>query len=203
MDIIYLFSNYTNTMYHQRTTNGNHVYHRTPSYFTGVFTVNANEPSNNQGTVGDYHLFIRIGDKLYMEAKGVGEIVISLEALQNHKYKYSKYWKQYYDLSLILSNDPHLVVEDLEDDSEDIEYKIYEEKRRWSIDTSFIDTYKVVKTGDVCYYKINPFDLENMEYTSVEDLNTFEETYTRKRGKVLYETLEIYNEIARTIVRNE
>ena len=199
---LFLF-NYTNTMYHQQTTNGNHVYHRTPSYFTGVFTVNANEPSNNQGTVGDYHLFIRIGDKLYMEAKGVGEIVISFEALQNHKYKYSKYWKQYYDLSLMLSNDPHLVVEDLEDDSEDIEYKIYEEKRRWSIDTSFIDTYKVVKTGDVCYYKINPFDLENMEYTSEEDLNTFEETYTRKRGKVLYETLEIYNEIARTIVRNE
>ena len=189
-------------MNHQRTTNGNHVYHRTPSYFTGVFTVNANEPSNNQGsvgTVGDYHLFIRIGDKVYMEAKGVGEIVISFEALQNHKYKYSKYWKQYYDLSLMLSNDPHLVVED----SEDSEYKIYEEKRRWSIDTSFIDTYKVVKTGDVCYYKINPFDLENMEYTSQEDLNTFEETYTRKRGKVLYETLEIYNEIARTIVRNE
>jgi Mg2+ and Co2+ transporter CorA len=193
--------------------------------------VNANEPSNNQGTVGtvgDYHLFIRIGDKLYMEAKGVGEIVISFEALQNHKYKYSKYWKQYYDLSLMLSNDPHLVVEDIvddiedivddiedivddiedivddiEDDSEDNEYKIYEEKRRWSIDTSFIDTYKVVKTGDVCYYKINPFDLDNMEYTSQEDLNTFEETYTRKRGKVLYETLEIYNEIARTIVRNE
>ena len=202
-------------MNHQRTTNGNHVYHRTPSYFTGVFTVNANEPSNNQetvgtvstvSTVGDYHLFIRIGDKLYMEAKGVGEIVISFEALQNHKYKYSKYWKQYYDLSLMLSNDPHLVVEDIVDDSdaiEDIEYKIYEEKRRWSIDTSFIDTYKVVKTGDVCYYKINPFDLENMEYTSVEDLATFEETYTRKRGKVLYETLEIYNEIARTIVRNE
>jgi len=144
-----------------------------------------------------------------MEAKGVGEIVISFEALQNHKYKYSKYWKQYYDLSLMLSNDPHLVVEDIVDDSEDIEdsdyieYKIYEEKRRWSIDTSFIDTYKVVKTGDVCYYKINPFDLENMEYTSQEDLATFEETYTRKRGKVLYETLEIYNEIARTIVRNE
>ncbi len=200
-------------MNHQQTTNGNHVYHRTPSsYFTGVFTVNANEPSNNQGTVGtvstvstvgDYHLFIRIGDKVYMEAKGVGEIVISFEALQNHKYKYSKYWKQYYDLSLMLSNDPHLVVEDIVDDSEDIEYKIYEEKRRWSIDTSFIDTYKVVKTGDVCYYKINPFDLENMEYTSQEDLATFEETYTRKRGKVLYETLEIYNEIARTIVRNE
>jgi hypothetical protein len=106
----------------------------------------------------------------------------------------------------MLSNDPHLVVEDIVDDIdaiEDIEYKIYEEKRRWSIDTSFIDTYKVVKTGDVCYYKINPFDLENMEYTSVEDLATFEETYTRKRGKVLYETLEIYNEIARTIVRNE
>jgi hypothetical protein len=102
----------------------------------------------------------------------------------------------------MLSNDPNLVVEDIEDDSDYIEYKIYEEKRRWSIDTSFIDTYKVVKTGDVCYYKINPFDLENMEYTSQEYLNRFEETYTRKRGKVLYETLEIYNEIARTIVRN-
>jgi len=43
----------------------------------------------------DYHLFIRYGDKVYMDVKGVGDIVISFDELQKNKH-----WLHYYDLSL-------------------------------------------------------------------------------------------------------
>ena len=43
-----------------------------------------------------YHLFIKYGDKVYMEVKDVGEIVISFAELQNNNYwnlflKYTQY----------------------------------------------------------------------------------------------------------------
>ena len=180
-------------MTHQQTTNGNHVYHRTPSYFTGVFTVNANEPSNNQGTVGtigDYHLFIRIGDKVYMEAKGVGEIVISFEALQNHKYKYSKYWKQYYDLSLMLSNDPHLVVEDIVDDIEDIEDLEDEEESEFDdleSDEDFSEDEGEEEGEDVSEDEIEP---EAEDEEEVAGKPAFGES-KRKSGRVLREKVKV------------
>ena len=31
----------------------------------------------------------------------------------------------------------------------------------------------VINYNDNCYYKINPYDLQNMEYTSREDLHNF------------------------------
>ena len=153
-----------------------------------------------------HHIFIKYGDKVYMEANGIGDVVISFSELQ--KYGYSKYWKQFYDLSLLLTNDKHNMAHDIVFSSKNTNYaNTYNEARHWSINTAYLETVdnntKFIKCGYVCYYKINPYDLADMEYTSQEDLATFEETYTRKRGKVLYETLEIYNEIARTIVRNE
>jgi hypothetical protein len=61
-------------------TDGSVLYHKfTNVEFSGVF-----------GNGCDYHLFIKYGDKVYMEVKGVGEIVIPFVELQKHKY-----WKQY------------------------------------------------------------------------------------------------------------
>ena len=52
----------------------------TNAEFTGVydrmvydFTINPGD--NRIGSIGSYHLFIKYGDKVYMEVKGVGEIV--------------------------------------------------------------------------------------------------------------------------------
>ena len=35
----------------------------------------------------------------------------------------------------------------------------------------------VINYNDNCYYKINPYDLHNMEYTSQEDLHNFKAIY--------------------------
>ena len=122
---------------------------------------------------------------VYMDAKGVGEIVITYEELQKNKY-----WKYYYDLSLMLAKDKHLVVQELEDTSDYIDYQIYDTDRIWSINNLYIIGNELHQYGDmgisdiyqkVAYYKVNPFDLERMDYTSPEDLEVFRMNYMSSR----------------------
>ena len=57
----------------------------------------------------------------------------------------------------------------------------------WSLDTAYIDldidqncnkeSYNIIPSGNVCYYKINPADLEKMEYASLQEIDIFERTY--------------------------
>jgi len=146
--------------------------------FTGVFDTMINNDFTSQSK---YHLFIKYGDKVYMEVKDVGEIVISFAELQNNNY-----WKYYYDLSLMLTNNKNLVIQDLKYSSEYNDCQLYNEERFWSIDTATIEncihinTLMVVNYDNNCYYKINPYDLENMEYTSQEDFNNFLMIYMAK-----------------------
>ena len=139
--------------------------------FTGVFDRIVN---NDFTYLCNYHLFIKYGDKVYMEVKDIGEIVISFAELLHNKY-----WKYYYDMSLMLTNNKNIVRQDLKYSSEYNDYHLYDEARFWSIDTSSIennihnDELIVISYDDNCYYKINPYDLENMEYTSPEDINNF------------------------------
>ena len=155
--------------------------------FTGVFDRIVN---NDLTYLCYYHLFIKFGDKVYIEVKDVGEIVISFAELQQNMY-----WKYYYDLSLLLTNDKHSVSQDLEYSSEYNDYHLYDEARFWSIDTSSIennihnDELIVISYDDNCYYKINPYDLENMEYTSPEDINNFIAIYMA-RDEIKNNTLE-------------
>ena len=125
-----------------------------------------------------YHLFIKYGDKVYMDVNGIGEVVISFTDLQQNKY-----WKYYYDLSLLLTNDKNMVIKDLVYSSDYNDYKIYDEARFWSINTASIendihnDTLMVISYDDNCYYKMNPYDLQNMEYSSPEYVNNFRAIY--------------------------
>lgn len=143
--------------------------------FSGVFDKIIN---NDLTCQCKYHLFIRYGDKVYMDVKGVGEIVIPFAEIQQNKY-----WKYYYDLSLLLTNDKNMVFQDLKYSSEYNDYQLYDEARFWSIDTASIEndlhTNKLMVVGydDNCYLKINPYDLVNMEYTKSEDLNIFRQIY--------------------------
>jgi hypothetical protein len=143
--------------------------------FTGVFDTMVNNDFTSQCK---YHLFIKYGEKVYMEVKDVGEIVISFAELQQNNY-----WKYYYDLSLLLTNDKHLVIQDLKYSSEYNDNQLYEEARFWSIDTASIENnihinmLMVVNYDNNCYYKINPYDLEYMEYSSQEYLNNFRAIY--------------------------
>jgi hypothetical protein len=66
-----------------------------------AYTYIDNDPNSrvyHDGIIGDYHLFIRSGNKVYVEAKGSKEVVMSFDDLQKNRYL-----KYYYDLSLILA----------------------------------------------------------------------------------------------------
>ena len=133
------------------------------------------------GIMGDYHLFVRSGDKVYIEARKVGDIVITFAELQKHKYL-----KYYYDLSLLLTNDKHTVTHNTSFNKLYDEIYEYTGNRKWSLDTTYIDldidqnykkTYKIIPSGDVCYYRINPFDVEGMEYSTPQGIDLFKRTY--------------------------
>ena len=141
------------------------------------------------GIMGDYHLFVKHGDKVYMEVKNVGDIVMSFAELQKNKYL-----KYYYDISLLLANDKEIKNEAFnnfydeayEYDKFDEEYE-YSANRVWSLDTAYIDldidqnnnkeSCKIIPSGNVCYYRINPFDLEKLECASPQEIDIFERTY--------------------------
>ena len=169
-----------------------------------AYSYRYNEPEymrHRIGIVGDYHLFVKHGDKVYMEVKKVGEIVMSFAELQKNKY-----WKYYYDLSLMLAIDKEIKNEPFN--------KFYDEayeytgNRVWSLDTAYIDLdidqnankiYKIIPSGNVCYYKINPADLEKMEYTSPQGIDLFKRTYMCRsdvRMGYFINRSEIYKNIA-------
>lgn len=158
---------------------------------------------------GDYHLFIRSGDKVYMEVRDVGEIVISFAKLQQNKY-----WRCYYELSLLLAKDKHKVMKNNAFNKAYDEIYDEQKKRVWSFETAYIDykkqtynkIYKIIPSGNVCYYKINPFDLEKMEYTSEQGLKIFRQIYTYRSDVRLGYFLNrsvIYKNIAMEHVMNE
>ena len=174
------------------TTRGNslYTYHTiTNVEFTGVldkyivhgYVGNYGAPETFTACVSnvyDYHLFIKYGKKVYMDVKGVGEVVISFTELQQNKY-----WKYYYDLSLMLTNDKHFVVQDLEYNSDYSDPYMYEGKRYWSCNTAYIEgtfeynTKKIIDNEYNCYYRINPYDFEKMNYSLPRDLIIFKKMY--------------------------
>ena len=128
--------------------------------------------------VCDYHLFIRCGDKVYMDVKKVGDIIMSFDELQKNKY-----WKHYYDLSLMLTNDLHSVQNTKETGGFNDNW-VYEYKRYWGIDTATIygtqentAVKEVANRENNCYYRINPFHVENMEYSTPQELDVFQRMY--------------------------
>jgi len=163
---------------------------------TGVFwqQISEMQPYHNSPNYmscrGDYHLFAKQGDKVYIEVRNAGEIVISFAELQKNELGFLKY---YYDLSLMLANDKHRLIKN--EPFNKLYDKIYEntENRVWSLETAYIDqtdykarTYKIIPSGNVCYYKINPFDMEKMEYSTQEELDRFEFNYMNSLYRVRY-----------------
>ena len=169
-----------------------------------------NIPEDNRiGSIGSYHLFIRYGDKVYMEVKGVGEIVVSFAELQRNKY-----WNYYYNLSLKLSKDKHALFQHLKYGSDyHIRYQLNDdmvypdEERFWGINTAFIETSvntrdaKIFDNEAICYYKINPYDLENWDCSTQEDVDTFLSIYMTRaenKSKVFDRMCVIYNKVIST-----
>lgn len=174
--------------------------------FTGVYDRMVynftNNPGDNRiGSISGYHLFIKYGDKVYMDVKGVGVVVISFAELQKNRF-----WKYYYNLSLMLTNNKNLVIQDLKYSSDYLDNQIYDDVRYWSIDTAIIETSMNTRSAKIlnnevenlCYYRINPYDLINMEYTSQEDLSIFERIYMTRaeiKNNVFDRMCAIYNKL--------
>ena len=163
---------------------------------SGVFWMQIRETKlyNNTKYIscyGDYHLFARHGNKIYMEVRNAGEIVISFEELQKNKY-----WKYFYTLSLILSNDMHKLLKNEEFNKTYNHIYGYtggkewsKEDRAWSLETAYIDQsdykkFKLIPNGNVCYYKINPANLKDMEYSTPQELEAFELGYMNGLDRV-------------------
>ena len=139
---------------------------------------------NYMSCSGDYHIFLRSGDKVYIEVRNAGEIVISFAELQKNEYL-----KYYYNLSLMLAIDEHKVIKN--ETFNNTYNQIYgytggdvwsEGDREWSFETAYIDqsdlkNFKIIPSGNVCYFKINPFDLEKMEYSTQQELEVFDMGY--------------------------
>jgi hypothetical protein len=158
------------------------------------------------GYMSDYHLFIKYGDKVYVDAFMVGEVVISFDELQKNQYL-----KHYYDLSLMFSKNKNIVFQ--KSKYTNVEPYIYREDRFWGFDSAYIDapykdrmkslehTHNVVDNDDSYYYKINPYDLENMEYSSQEVLDDFHKKNTVRKTDIFWggafsSTYSIYLKLA-------
>lgn len=161
--------------------------------FSGVFDFCYNDARDYIVSL-KYFLFIKFGDLVYIDIKGVGPITISYTELMNHKYL-----RMYYELSLVLADNKHKIIEKRKVDyryiCEDTK-TIYKEERDWFIDTAyFIEDFdskiKKVETGKYyCYYTINPNDLRNMSVSGVKEIAKFYEVLYIRYG---YEQGRMFN----------
>ena len=181
--------------------------------FTGVFVRSELCPWNNitnridrkkQTYFTDYHLFIKYGDKVYIEVFNIGEIVILYDDLQKNKYL-----KHYYDLSLLIADNKNTIIKKTKYKNE--EPFLYNEDRFWGIDCAFIEgtykneetldtVYKIANNKELYYYKINPYDLENMECSPQEKTFSFHIKCMDKKndnfwGILLKETYILYKNL--------
>ena len=82
--------------------------------------------------MSDYNLFIKCGDKVYVDVFKVGDVVISFDELQKNEYL-----KHYYDLSLMFSKNKNIVFQ--KPKYTNVEPYIYREDRFWGFDSAYID----------------------------------------------------------------
>lgn len=121
-----------------------------------------------------YFLFIKYDNKIYIEVKSVGYIIIPFEELMKNKIL-----KMYYELSLLLVKDKNMFVENISFSDngdriwDDEITKIYKGERSCFVDCAYI-LNNVIKTDkQYCYYNINPFELIDSYYGKPMVVDTF------------------------------
>ena len=200
--------------------NDNEYHTFTNVEFSGVIVKSELCPWNNitnsinrtkQTYFTDYHLFIKYGDKVYVEVFNTGEIVISYDDLQKNKYL-----KHYYDLSLLIADNKNTIIKKIKYKNE--EPFLYNEDRFWGIDCAFIEgtykneetldtAYKIANNQELYYYKINPYDLENMECSPQEKAYNFHIKCMDKKtdnfwGILLKETYILYKNLIKPSIND-
>lgn len=123
-----------------------------------------------------YFLFIKFSDKIYIDIKGVGSVIMPFEDLVKNKLL-----KMYYEISLMLIENKKMAIERL--DNRRYYDFIYTEKRVWFIDCAYFIEDFAAKTKNIerahycCYYNINPYDLPNMPVSSRTLIDKFTFTF--------------------------
>ena len=155
--------------------------------FSGVFDIGVNHKKfHNNIVYYKYFLFIKFRDLIYIDIKNVGDIIITFTELMKHPYL-----RMHYELSLLLIDNKHKVIE-----SKSMESRyISPEDSNWFIDgvqyvEDFTTRVKKVEIGKYYYYfNINPNDLKNMKVSNDKDIANFHEILNIRYG---YEQGMIY-----------
>ena len=141
--------------------------------FSGVFDIGINHKKfHNNIVYYKYFLFIKFRDLIYIDIKNVGDIIITFTELMKHPYL-----RMYYELSLLLIDNKHKVIESKSMES----CYIYPKDSNWFIDgvqyvEDFTTKVKKIEIGKYCYYfNINPNDLKNMKVSNDTDIAGFNE----------------------------
>lgn len=125
-----------------------------------------------------YFLFIKFDNYIYIDIKGVGDIIMSFEELNKNKFL-----KIYYELSLLLIENKNVIIEKISNREYNYFDFVYTEKRDWYIDCAyFIENFitnskEIQKDRYSCYYNINPNNLRNMEVSTETQINKFTKTF--------------------------
>jgi hypothetical protein len=125
-----------------------------------------------------YFLFIKFDNYIYIDIKGVGDVIMLFE-----EFSKNKYLKIYYELSLLLIENKNMVIEKISNREYNYFDFVYTEKRDWFIDCAyFIENFitnskEVQKDRYCCYYNINPNDLRNMEISTELQIDRFNKTF--------------------------
>jgi len=166
--------------------------------FSGVFDAGFNPKRSGDNIIYlKYFLFIKFNDLVYIDIKGLGAIIIPFEELMIHKYL-----KMYYELSLLLTENKHKIIEKR---SGDYNKTIYKEERDWFIDCAyFVEDFstkiKKIDSGKYyCFYAINPNDLRNMKVSYATEIDMFYKTlyirYGYEQGRIYKGLIEDYTNL--------
>jgi len=159
--------------------------------FSGVFDIGLNHKKIlNNIVYYKYFLFIKFKDLIYIDIKNVGEIIIPFTELMNHCYL-----RKYYELSLLLTENKHKVIEKKSRDDRYDRYDrydrsepLYKIERDWFIDSAyFVEDFttklkRVEKGKYYNYYNIDPNDLRSRCASSAEEVERFYEVLKIRYG---------------------
>jgi len=139
-----------------------------------------------------YFLFIKYKNNIYIDIKGVGDVIMPFE-----EFSKNKLLKMYYDLSLLLIENKNMVNEKI-NNREHYHHFVYTENRVWFIDCAYFIENLVTNSKEVrkdrycCQYNINPNNLRNMEISTKSHIDRFNKTFLGYE-RVNYFTTKIIN----------
>jgi hypothetical protein len=126
-----------------------------------------------------YFLFIKYKNNIYIDIKGLGDVIMPFEEFSKYKLL-----KMFYELSLLLIENKNIVKEKINNREHNHHFDfVYTENRVWFIDCAYFienletNNKEVRKDRYCCRYNINPNDLINMEISTKSHIDRFKKTF--------------------------